>query len=518
MNDEFELLVLGGGPAGLSTARSYRAAGGAGTVAIVTDEHRMPYSRPPLTKDLLRGESSEDELPIEPEAWLQEHAVRLLSGRATILDADQHTVSLSGGRELHYRSCVLATGAEPTRLPVPGADHPAVRVVRTLDHVRELTARLADGDAVVVIGSGFIGCEIAASLRRRGQRVTLISDEQEPNAARLDLEAARRIHGWLEQEGVDVSLGTEVDEIAAVDGALEVRAGPARAKGKVVVMAAGELPAASSPRRPDSRLAGGAVPVDAAMRTEPSWLYAAGDVAFAHNASAGRRLRVEHWGTPSARARSRAGPSPARTRNRTQSRVLVDDWRPHAQVRGLGRRLRGLQVEQRRQRCVHRLVWPRRQDRRRTRARGRRGLTSAAARSSPKERRGAEQRRRRPGSQRGRPDRGVHTRVGRPDRAARAVRGDPRTRCLRRPHCGCRRASRVRTRAAALADRRPGTRCGRSPAGGHGSGRRSLTGARTRPRPGRVHGRGLPTRSGLARPAARARPRGRGRRGGIDRA
>jgi 3-phenylpropionate/trans-cinnamate dioxygenase ferredoxin reductase subunit len=296
MSDEFELMVLGGGPAGLSTARSYRAAGGAGAVAVVTDEHRMPYSRPPLTKSLLRGESSEDELPIEPEAWLQEHAVRLLSGRATILDADQHTVSLSGGRELHYGSCVLATGAEPTRLPVPGADHPAVRVVRTLDHVRELTARLADGDPVVVIGSGFIGCEIAASLRRRGQGVTLISDEQEPNAARLDLEAARRIHGWLEQEGVDVSLGAEVDEIAALDGALEVRAGPARANGKVVVMAAGVAPRGELGAAAGLELAGGAVPVDASMRTERAGLYAAGDVAFAHNASAGRRLRVEHWG------------------------------------------------------------------------------------------------------------------------------------------------------------------------------------------------------------------------------
>lgn len=296
MSDEFELLVLGGGPAGLSTARSYRAAGGAGAVAIVTDEHRMPYNRPPLTKDLLRGESSEGELPIEPEAWLQEHAVRLLSGRAVVLDADHGAVSLSGGRELHYRSCVLATGAEPARLPVPGADHPAVRVVRTLDHVRELTARLANGDAVVVIGSGFIGCEIAASLQRRGQRVTLISDEQEPNADRLDLDAARRIHGWLEEEGVDVRLGTEVDEIAARDGGLEVRAGPVRSNGKVVVMAAGVAPRGELAAAAGLELAGGAVPVDAAMRTERAGLYAAGDVAFAHNASAGRRLRVEHWG------------------------------------------------------------------------------------------------------------------------------------------------------------------------------------------------------------------------------
>ena len=116
---------------------------GRGAVGIVTDEHRMPYNRPPLTKELLRGESSEDELPIESEAWLHEQDVRLLSGRAVSLNPDDHVVALSGGRELRYRSCVLATGAEPTRLPIPGADHPAVRVIRTLDHVRELAGTAA---------------------------------------------------------------------------------------------------------------------------------------------------------------------------------------------------------------------------------------------------------------------------------------------------------------------------------------------------------------------------------------
>ncbi len=296
MSDEFELLVLGGGPAGLSAARAYRGAGARGPVAIVTDEHRMPYNRPPLTKELLRGESSEDELPIESEAWLEEQGVRLVSGRAVILDPGARTVSLSGGRELRYRSCVLATGAEPTRLPVPGADHPAVRVIRTLDHVRELTARLRDGDAVVVIGSGFIGCEIAASLRRRGHAVALVSDEEQPNAARLDLEAAGLIRGWLVEEGVDVNLGAEVDEIAARDGSLEVRAGTVRATGKVVVMAAGVAPRAELAAAAGLELAGGAVPVDAAMRSKRAGLYAAGDVAFAENVSAGRALRVEHWG------------------------------------------------------------------------------------------------------------------------------------------------------------------------------------------------------------------------------
>ena len=144
MSDAFELLVIGGGPAGLSAARSYRAAGGAGAVAIVTDEHRMPYSRPPLTKDLLRGESSEDELPIESEAWLQ-RARRSPAQRPRDQPRRRPTAPScsSGGRELDYRSCVLATGSRADAAARAGSRPPGVRVIRTLDHVRELTARLA---------------------------------------------------------------------------------------------------------------------------------------------------------------------------------------------------------------------------------------------------------------------------------------------------------------------------------------------------------------------------------------
>lgn len=296
MSDILELLVIGGGPAGLAAARGYRSAGGQGAVAIIADEHRMPYRRPPLTKDLLRGELGEDELPIEDESWLAENSVGLISGRAVALDPSAHNVVLSGGRKLSYARCVLATGAEPTRLPVPGADDPGVLVVRALDHVRELLARLSDGGAVAVIGSGFIGCEIASSLRRRDAGVTLISDETAPNEARLGPAAATELAGWLRDEGVRLELGTAVESIERTDGQLQIHTAKASVAADLVVMATGVAPRSELLVPSGTRLEQGAVPTDSSMRTALADVYAAGDVCLAENTAAGRALRVEHWG------------------------------------------------------------------------------------------------------------------------------------------------------------------------------------------------------------------------------
>ncbi len=296
MSDELELLVLGGGAAGFAAAGAFRAAGGGGAVGIVTDELRMPYRRPPLTKELLRGEATEEQLPLAQESWLVQQGVRLISGRAVGLDSEARTVDLSGGRRLRYADCVLATGAEPIRLPVRGADDPAVRVLRTVADVRELLRRLGGGDQVIVIGSGFIGCEIASSLRTRGHPVTLVSDEQAPNIARLGGGPAAQLLGWLEQDGIRLCLGAGVDAIERDGETLEVLAGGSGHRARHVIMAVGVAPRGELATALGIELEGGAVPVNPAMRTVCPGLLAAGDVCLAENAAAGRKLRVEHWG------------------------------------------------------------------------------------------------------------------------------------------------------------------------------------------------------------------------------
>jgi 3-phenylpropionate/trans-cinnamate dioxygenase ferredoxin reductase subunit len=296
VSDEAEMLVVGGGPAGLSAIRGYRQADGAGPVTIVCDEERMPYRRPPLTKEFLRGEIDESALPLEPEPWLAEQSVSLVSGRAVALDPAAHTVTLAGGRRLRYGRCVLTTGAEPRRLTVPGCDDPGVRVVRSLDQARELVHRLRSAPNAIVIGSGFIGCEIAASLRRRGHGVTLVSDEPAPNARRLGSEAGNELVRWLADEGVVLHLGAGVEEIRREGDTLRVSAGPANPHAPVVVMAIGVAPRVELLAGEPAALPDGAVAVDEAMRTALPDLLAAGDVCRAFNVAAGRPLRVEHWG------------------------------------------------------------------------------------------------------------------------------------------------------------------------------------------------------------------------------
>ncbi len=290
------LVIVGGGPAALAAARGFRAAGGTGAVTLVTPELSVPYQRPPLSKDFLRGETDEPDLPIEPATWYAEHDVEVRLGEtATSLDVAARVVVLAGGELAHYDACVLATGAAAIPLPVAGADHEAVRLLRSLAAARALRDHAARARRAVVIGSGFIGCEAAASLAMRGLRVTLISDEDVPHATRLGEDAGRRIAAWLEEHGVRLRLGAGVSAIERgtavhVAGAADV------VEADLVVMAAGMRPQGALAETAGLAVHEGRVVVDERMRTSDPGVLAAGDVAWARNAAAGRHLAVEHWG------------------------------------------------------------------------------------------------------------------------------------------------------------------------------------------------------------------------------
>ncbi len=289
------LVVLGGGPAGLSAARSFREHGGTGPVRIVSADQHPPYDRPPLSKDFLRGESEVDALPLEEEAFYAEHDVELvLRRRAVDLDPAHRTLRLDDGSELAYGTCVLALGSVPAVLPVPGADHPDLFVLRSRTHGERLRAAAVPGDRAVVVGSGFIGCEAAASLAARGLEVTVVSTEPVPQEARLGERAGRRIADWLRGSGVRLVGGVSVTALRE-GRTVELDDGTTWT-GDLVVVAAGAVPQGDLAARAGLAGAEGRVHVDERMRTSAEGVLAAGDVALAVNAVAGRRVPVEHWG------------------------------------------------------------------------------------------------------------------------------------------------------------------------------------------------------------------------------
>ena len=292
------IVIVGGGPAGLSAARGYRAAGGRAPVTILAAERHPPYRRPPLTKEFLRGRIPADELPIEDDAWFRRHDVELRTATpVAALRPGAREVDLEDGGTLAYAECVLCTGSEPVRPPLDGADLPGVHVIRTWEDSAAVAAAIRPGVRVTVIGSGFVGCEAAASLAMRGAAVTVVTPEPTPQAERLGEEVGGLIRSWLEEAGADVRCGATVSAIRAEGAALAV----ALEDGGQVACDRVVLGTGVSPRVALAEAAGldvedGAVPVDTAMRASADGVRCAGDIALAHNPTAGRRLRVEHWG------------------------------------------------------------------------------------------------------------------------------------------------------------------------------------------------------------------------------
>lgn len=293
-----DVLIVGGGPGGLAVARGYREAGGRGTVLLVSADEHPPYARPPLTKDYLRGESEAGDLPLADEDWYRDNAVELRLGTpVTRIDAAQQLAELSDGSTVRYGRLALATGSSPSPLPIPGADLPGLVYVRDRHSGEALRGLAEAGGRVVVIGSGFIGCEAAASLSRRGVEVVLVTDGTQPHAARLGEEAGARIADWLRAEGVDLILQDGAAAVRSSGSSWEVELASGRtllANG--VVSGSGARPNLALAESAGVKIDNGGVATDAELRTSDHAIWAAGDIAYAHNPAADRHLRVEHWG------------------------------------------------------------------------------------------------------------------------------------------------------------------------------------------------------------------------------
>ena len=292
------IVIAGGGLAGATAAKTLRTEGYAGRVTLLASEARTPYIRPPLSKDFLLGKAGEESVEVVPEDWYQENDVELLLGvPATGLDPGGHVVALGDGRRLSYSKLLVATGAQPRRIPFPGADLKGVMTFRTFEDSLNLRALLADGGRnVVMIGSGWIGMELAAAARTYGNDVTLLGLEDIPLSTAIGPELGSFFRQLHEEQGVGFRLPATAAAIEGRDGRVTaVRTGSGESlPADVVIIAVGVVPDTALAEAGGLAIQNGIL-VDAGLNTSAPDVLAAGDAANALHPFTGEHHRSEHW-------------------------------------------------------------------------------------------------------------------------------------------------------------------------------------------------------------------------------
>ncbi len=293
---DYDVVIVGAGQAGAQTAVALRQLRYEGTIALIGDEHELPYERPPLTKAYLAGEKSFERLLIRPAAFWQEKAVDLRPGcRIVAVDPAARRVTAADGSSVGYRRLVWATGGAARRLDCPGAALARVHSVRSRADADRLSGELPTARRVVVIGGGYIGLEAAAVLVGAGKEVTLIEAQQHVLARMSGTMLARFLEAEHRSRGVTLRLGTTVHGIEGCDGAAH---GVRLTSGELVpadlvIVGVGIVPAVAPLLAAGARGSDG-VEVDALCRTSLPDVYAIGDCATHANAFAdGARIRLE---------------------------------------------------------------------------------------------------------------------------------------------------------------------------------------------------------------------------------
>ncbi|MGD6745641.1 NAD(P)/FAD-dependent oxidoreductase [Streptomyces sp. BH106] len=299
-------VIVGGGLAGAKTAETLRSEGFTGRVILIGDERDHPYERPPLSKGYLQGKEDRDSVFVHEPAWYASNDIELHLGQTvTTIDRAEKTVLLGEGTVVRYDKLLLATGAEPRRLDIPGTHLAGVHHLRRLAHAERLKGVLAslgrDNGHLVIAGAGWIGLEVAAAAREYGAEVTIVEPEATPLHSVLGPELGQifaELHG---DHGVRFHFGARLTEITGQDGMVlaaltdDGEEHPAHD----VLAAIGAAPRTGLAEAAGLELAdrahGGGIAVDATLRTSDPDIYAAGDVAAVQHPLFDDRLRVEHW-------------------------------------------------------------------------------------------------------------------------------------------------------------------------------------------------------------------------------
>src|SRR4051812_24423055 len=291
-NAPSRVVIVGGGAAGLAAADMLRRQEFGGSIVMLSNDAAAPVDRPNLSKDYLAGSAPEDWLPLRPDSFYAEAGIDLrLNSNVSSIDTKARNVVMADGGAVPYDRLLLSTGAEPVRLPIPGADQPHVHTLRSLADSRVIIGSLDGARRAIVVGASFIGLEVAASLRAREIEVHVVAPEQRPMERVLGPQIGDFIRALHEQHGVVFHLG---DTVTAIDGRRATLKNGGTLEADTVVIGVGVRPRLALAEQAGLKLDRG-IAVNEFLETSIPGIYAAGDIARWPDSHSQQNIRVEHW-------------------------------------------------------------------------------------------------------------------------------------------------------------------------------------------------------------------------------